>query len=193
MSPKKNYGRHAEDSHIIELYWQRDETAISLTSEKYGSFLFSSAYNILGDRLDCEECVNDTYLKVWNSIPPAKPKSLPAFISEIVRNAALDMYRKRTNKKRVPSELTVSMEELGDVIVDQIDMISEDDLGIVVRGFVDSLAARERFIFVGRYYFFRPVSDIARELGVSGSAVYKELSRLKDKMQKHLEKEGVGL
>lgn len=193
MSKKKNNIHHTDDSSIIELYWQRNEKAIALTSEKYGNLLFSSAFNILGDRLDCEECVNDTYLKVWNSIPPEKPKSFPAFISELVRNTALDMYRKRTSKKRVPSELTMSMEEIGDVLGDRVEAVSEDDLGMAVRNFVESLAAREKFIFIGRYYFFRPVSDIARELGVSGSAVYKELARLKEKMQIHLMEEGVGL
>lgn len=193
MSKKKQRKSNADDARIVELYWQRDEEAISLTSEKYGSFLFSSAFNILQDRLDCEECVNDTYLKVWNSIPPARPRSFIAFIAELVRNTALDMYRKRMSKKRVPTELTVSMEELAETLGEGLADVHDEDLGIAVRAFVKSLAERERFVFIGRYYFARPVSDIAKELGVSDSAVYKELKNLRDKMRVYLEKEGVCL
>lgn len=193
MSKKKQRKSNADDARIIELYWQKNEEAISLTSEKYGSFLFSSAFNILQDRLDCEECVNDTYLKVWNSIPPARPRSFIAFIAELVRNTALDMYRKRMSRKRVPTELTVSMDELGDALGEHLADISDDDLGLAIRSFVRSLPERDKFIFVGRYYFARPVSDIAKELGVSDSAVYKELTRLRDRMRTYLEDEGVYL
>ena len=94
-------GRNATDEEIIELYWQRDEYAIQATSDKYGKFLYKIAYNILHDNLDCEECRNDTYLEVWNSIPPQRPWAFRAFISKIMRNIAIDKYYEKTNKKRI--------------------------------------------------------------------------------------------
>ncbi len=97
---------------IIEMYWQRDERAIHETDEKYGQFFFRIVYNILHDRLDCEECQNDTYLGVWNAIPPTKPFVFPAFITQIMRRSAINRYKEKTSKKHISSEFTVSMGDL---------------------------------------------------------------------------------
>lgn len=99
-----------DDEEIVRLYFDRDEAAIRETDRKYGKFLFGIAYNILHDRLDCEECRNDTYLGIWNSIPPTRPVSFRAFITRIMRNTAIKKYKERTCLKRVPSELTVPLD-----------------------------------------------------------------------------------
>ena len=106
----------ATDETIVELYWKRDETAIRLTDEKYGKYLYAIAYRILHDSLDCEECLNDTYLGTWNCIPPAKPNPLQLFVSKIMRNIAIDRFRGRMASRRVPSEMTVSLEELDECL-----------------------------------------------------------------------------
>ena len=113
------------DEQIIELYWQREERAIQETDKKHGQFLFRIAYNILHDRLDCEECQNDTYLGVWNAIPPTRPTVFPAFITQIMRRIAINRYKEKTSKKRIPSELTVSMEYINDFLQcnDRVDAV----------------------------------------------------------------------
>ena len=100
------------DGDIIELYFLRDERAISETDAKYGKYLFSVAYNVVHDRLDCEECLNDTYLDAWNAMPPERPAVLKAFLAIIMRRRAIDRYKAEKRKKRIPSELTVSLSEL---------------------------------------------------------------------------------
>ena len=100
------------DEKIIDLFWQRDEQAISQTDTKYGKYLYKIAYNILNDRLDSEECQNDTYLAAWDAIPPHKPLCLPAFLTQLIRRISIDRYRESRRQKRIPTELIVSMEEL---------------------------------------------------------------------------------
>ena len=96
------------DEEIVSLYWQQNEDAIQLTSDKYGKFLYRIAYNILHDHSDCEECQNDTYHRVWNRIPPTRPNAFRAFLAAIMRNVAIDKYYENVSKKRIPSEFTVS-------------------------------------------------------------------------------------
>ena len=105
-----------QDDRIVELYWNREETAIDATEKKYGAYLMKIAYNILADREDSRECVNDTYLKVWNCIPPHRPEALSAFLAKIARQTAIDIFRRRTSPKRRGSEYAVSLSELEDCI-----------------------------------------------------------------------------
>ena len=100
------------DEQIIQLYWDRNETAITATDEKYGRYLYTIAYNVLHDRLDCEECLNDTYLGTWNRIPPTRPAAFMVFLSKIMKNIAVDRHRKNTAEKRVPGELDVQFIEI---------------------------------------------------------------------------------
>ena len=104
------------DEEIVSLYWERDEAAITETDKKYGKYLFAIAYNIVRDNMDCEECLNDTYLSTWNQIPPAKPTVLQIFLSKIMRNTAIDKFRNSTAAKRIPAELTYSLDELGECL-----------------------------------------------------------------------------
>ena len=181
------------DAKIIELFWKRDEKAIEETDFKYKNYLYSIAYNVLHDRLDCEGCVNDTYLDAWNSIPPAKPTVLQAFLATIVRRTAIDCYKARNRQKRVASELTVSLSEVEDFISGDSDVYTEIDakeLGRVISDFIRSLSERRMYIFMSRYYLYRPIAEIAKILDCSESTVNKEIATIKVELKAKLEKEG---
>ena len=184
------------DEQIVELYWQRDEQAIKQTDIKYKKFLLSIAYNIVHDRCDCDECLNDTYIGAWNSIPAARPTFLQAFLATIMRRTAIDCYKTRKRQKRIASELTVSLSEVGDFIADDDDMYSEaeaKELGQVISDFVRSLSDRRMYIFMSRYYTARPIKEIARLLNCSESTVNKEIAVIKRDLKAKLEKEGYSL
>ena len=110
-----------DDDKIVELYWERDEKAIEETDFKYKKYLFSIAYNVVHDRLDCEECLNDTDLGAWNAIPPTKPSVLKAFLTTITRRIAIKCYHSNMRQNVIPSEMTVSLSELEEIIADESD------------------------------------------------------------------------
>lgn len=181
------------DEKIIELYFKRDERAITETDAKYRKFLFSIAYNILHDTCDCEECLNDTYKDTWNSIPPARPSLLQAFLAAIMRRTAIDLYKTKTRQKRISSEFTVSLSEIEDFISNKDDTFSSVDaneLGRVISDFVRSLSERKMYIFMSRYYIFRPINEIAKLLSCSESTINKEIAAIKKQLKEKLEKEG---
>ena len=181
------------DDAIIELYWQRDEDAIKQTDAKYKNYLLSVAYNMLRDSGDCEECLNDTYLGTWNAIPPARPSALKAFLTAIMRRTAVNIYNRRMRQKRVPSELTDSLDELDYLIAHEESVDSELDaeqLGKVISDYVRSLPTRGRYIFMSRYYAAEPIERIAAALSVSRSTVNKEIAAIKHGLRQKLESEG---
>lgn len=181
------------DQDIIELYWNRDEQAINETDLKYGKYLFKIAFNLLHDRLDCEECLNDTYLGVWRAIPPSRPNAFKAFLTTVTRRVSINRYNSLRAKKAVPSELTVSLAELGDFIADEGDVDADFDakrLGQVISSFIRSLSSRRRFIFIGRYYAAEPINTIADDLNLSRSTVNKELAAIRKALKEKLESEG---
>jgi RNA polymerase sigma-70 factor (ECF subfamily) len=182
------------DEQIVELYWRREENAIRETDKKYGRYLFKVAHNILLDREDSEECKNDAYLEAWNSIPPTRPRTLGSFMTQIVRCIALDRYKAKTTKKRIPSELFVSMEDLSYILADGDFAETEymaKEVGKMINAYVKGLTEKEQYIFVSRYYVAEKVEDIARELGVSQPTVYRELEHIKNGLREYLEREGV--
>ncbi len=181
------------DEDIIELYWKREERAIQETDVRYGRYLFTIAYNIVHDRLDCEECLNDTYLGTWNSIPPHRPSIFQVFLARITRNVAVDKYRENTASKRIPSEMTVSLEELNDCIADESSFDEEETvrtISKVLNTFLQTLPERERFTFVCRYYYSDSVSNIAKMLQVSERTVFRTLAKTRAKLKELLEKAG---
>ena len=182
------------DEEIIALYWDRDEQAISRTDEKYKKFLLSVAFNIVFDDQDCEECLNDTYIDAWNSMPPSKPALLQAFLATIMRRTAIDRYKSRKRQKRIASELTVSLSELEEIIADESDSSAEtDELARLLSDFVRSLPDRRMYIFMSRYYFVRPIGEIASLLCCSESTVNKEIAAIKRELKEKLMKEGYTL
>lgn len=179
------------DDEIIALYWERNEAAISATDRKYGGYLYTIAYNILHNPQDCEECRNDTYLQTWNTIPPQRPTKFQAYLTRIIRCISIDRYRELRRLKRVPSELTVSLEELSEVLASDPHAEQENaDLARCIADYVASLPQRRRLIFVCRYYCADPPDRIGAMLGVTTSAVYKELGKIRNGLRKHLEQEG---
>ena len=182
-----------DDDKIIELYWQRDEEAIEATDFKYRKYLYKIAYNIVRDNVDCEECLNDTYLGSWNAIPPSKPSVLKAFLTTIMRRISIKRYHNNLRKKVIPSEMTVSLSELEDFIVGDEDVGDDFDavkLGEIISNFVRYLSEREKFIFMSRYYLAEPIDIIARNLGLSRSTINKELAAIRSALKEKLESEG---
>lgn len=189
-------GFEKADEAIVDLYWQRDEMAIRETDRKYGKYLFTIAYNMLHDRQDCEECVDDTYIGAWNSIPPTRPQFLQVFLSKITRNIAVNCYKKKTAEKRIPSELTLSLDELRENI--NYSAFADDDyatheLGRIINRYIDTLTDRQEFIFVCRYYYSDRIADIATMLRVSENTVHRELATIRQGLRERLEKEGYSL
>ncbi len=178
------------DEQIIELYWRREEKAIQETDKKYGQFLFRIAYNILHERLDCEECQNDTYLGVWNAIPPTRPTVFPAFITQIMRRIAINRYKEKASKKRIPSELTISMEDVNgtlhgdDSVAVKYEMA---EVGKIINNYVRELSDRQRYIFIDRFYLAESVETIATDLSISVPAVYREIDKIKHSLKLYLE------
>jgi RNA polymerase sigma-70 factor (ECF subfamily) len=182
-----------DDESIVELYWQRNQKAIEETDFKYKKYLLSIAYNVLHEPLDCEECLNDTYLGAWNAIPPTRPNVLKAFLTVVVRRIAIKRYHRNLKKSSVPSELTVSLSELEDFIIGDEDISTDFDaarLGRVISDFVRSLSERRQFIFVSRYYASEPIDSIASDLNLSRSMINKELAAIKTALREKLESEG---
>lgn len=175
------------DEQIISLYNDRDEQAIQATADKYGNFCMSLAYDILASRPDAEECVNDTYLRAWNSIPPAKPQSLQAFLAAITRRLSLDRYRETRAAKR-NRELEVSFEELSDSI--SIPDDRADELPELLNGFLRSLDYPERRLFLRRYWFSVPVETLAKEEGTTKNAITVRIYKTRNKLRTYLKERG---
>jgi len=185
-----------DDDSIVALYWARDEQAIEETDFKYKAYLYTVAYYILHERLDCEECLNDTYLGAWNAMPPARPNVLKAFLTTIARRIAVKRYHRNMRKSVVPSEMTVSLSELADFVAGDGDADAAFDsarLGRVISDFVRSLPDRKRFIYMSRYYMAEPIAVIAGELSLSRSTVNKELAAIRYTLKEKLESEGYSL
>lgn len=186
-----------EDSEIVELYLRRDEKAITKTDLKYKNYLLSVALSIVNDREDCRECLNDTYLAAWNAIPPAKPVSLRAFLTVILRRIAINRYYSKNRKGQVPSEMTLSLAEFGDALAHDDEgvetMIDTAELAGVISGFVRTLPERRQYIFLARYYMCMPIDKIADELSLSRSMVQKELSAIRSALKEKLESEGYSI
>ena len=193
QNERRKKGAVIADEAIIELYWARNERAIKETDVKYGKYLFTIAYNILHDRLDCEECVSDTYLGAWNGIPPARPTVFQVFLSRITRNISINRYKKDRASRRIPGELLVSLEELeesGAVLAMEEDEEAVRNLSRVFNEFVKTLNEREEFIFVCRYYYSDRVQSIARMLNVGERTVFRDLEKIKSELRTRLESEG---
>jgi len=185
-------GAGADMNGLVELFWQRDERALDHTQREYGEYCFAVAHNILGNISDAEECVNDAYLRVWNSIPPAKPNNFKAFIAKITRNLAIDRLKHRSAEKR--SVAMVAFEELEDVLFSKDSHIS-DDLALsqvqkAINNFLYTQTPRDRAIFILRYFYCEQVSVIAKKMGVGESNASKILASTREKLRAYLKKEG---
>lgn len=180
-----------EDDRIIELFFERSEQGIMEMASKYGKLLFSISNNILNNKEDAMECVNDTYLGAWKVIPPQKPNPLSAFICKIVRNLSLKKYRHKTAVKR-NSSFDESMEELENYIPSSSveESWSAQQLGIHMDEFLYTLDEDSRVMFVRRYWFSDSIGDIANLFNLSENNVSVKLLRIRKGLKNYLEKEG---
>ena len=184
-----------QDCEIVDLYWARSENAISETDIKYGKYCRKIAMNISCSVEDSEECVNDTYLSAWDSMPEERPNLLAPFLAAIVRNHALDLYRRSHSLKRGAGETALALDELLEVAgsSDTEDEVDAALLSEHINGFLAALDKKDRIIFVRRYFYVDPLSGIASALSMSESAVKSQLFRLRQKLREFLEKEGYSL
>ena len=182
-----------EDERIVLLYWDRDEAAISESSMKYGAYCTSIAQNILKNPADAEECVNDTYLSTWNSIPPTIPTILSAFLGKITRNLAFNKYKHNHVMKRGNGEIAVVLDELAECVsgVDDVEQeIDRRELVATINSFLETLPPKKRNIFICRYWYSDSVSSIARRYEMTESNVSVTLNRLRSKLKEYLSERG---
>ena len=183
-----------DDQKIIELYFARDEQAIRETDVKYGRLCHRIAYNILNNHEDSEECVNDTYVGVWNAIPPVRPDNLMAFVCRITRNLSLKRleYMKREKRSRA---VLVSLTELEEVLPDNriAPDAGDEEIGRLISEFLRGQKEEIRNVFIRKYYFFDSIEDIAKRYLFTESKVKNMLFRTRNKLKEFLIKEGVEL
>ncbi len=181
-----------DDKSIIDLFFNRNEDAIKETERKYGKLCFGIAKNILSNDQDAEECVNDTYLGAWNSIPPERPKNFMAYISRIARNIALKRYEYYTADKRNAYEL-VSLHELEEVLADEDapDALSEEELGEILNDFLRNEKEDARNVFVRKYWYFDSLESIAQRYSFSITKVKSMLFHTRNRLKSYLKTRGI--
>lgn len=185
-----------DDDRIVDLYWARSELAITETAKAYGHYCLAIANNILKNREDAKECVNDTYLKAWNAIPPLRPTVFRAFLGKITRNLSLNRYKEQRAEKRGGNEITLLYSELEDCVPSGSDVEAEYETNHVmevINSFLLSLDKEYRIVFVRRYWYADSVRSIAARFQMSESKVKSMLFRTRKKLKTYLENEGVTL
>ena len=185
-----------EDEQIIQLYFRRSEDAIAETAVKYGYYCRNISYGILRNMEDAEECETDTYLRVWNSIPPERPRYFSAYLGKIVRNLSLSRYRRTTAKFRGGSQLRLAYEELEQCIPSRCsveDAVEETILVHALEAFLHHLPQEKRRVFLLRYWYFRSIAEICDQLQLSEPKVRSMLFRMRKDLKTYLEKEGITL
>lgn len=184
------------DYEIIGLYNERNQEAVAATQDKYGAYCMKIAFNILSDRRDSEECVNDTYLQAWNTIPPQFPKVLRAFLGKITRNLSIDTLRKRKSVKRGAGEIDIIFEELEECIPgeDQIESaITQAEITEAVNEFLSGLSYEQRKLFVKRYWYAETLASSAASLGMSESKAASALFRMRKRLREHFNERGLSI
>ncbi|MBQ7354920.1 MAG: sigma-70 family RNA polymerase sigma factor [Clostridia bacterium] len=182
------------DERIVDLYFARSEEAIAETAARYGSYCKTIASSILASNEDTEECVNDTWLKAWNSIPPARPGSLKAYLAKITRNLAIHRREKERAEKRGGGEIPLVLSELAECVPDQStveDGFSKVALADVLNRFLSGLPREKRIVFLRRYWYNASVAEIAGDMGLTEAKVKSILHRLRGQLKLLLEKEEI--
>ena len=181
------------DKSIIDLYFSRDEEAITQTDKKYGRYCYSIAYNILTNKEDAEESVSDTYMTAWKAIPPRRPSVLSTFLGKITRHISIDRWRERSAYKRGGGEVPLALEELNDCVAGMQNVEMEYERKEIVKAYVkflDTLPITERRVFICRYWYVESIETIADTFGFSQSKVKTMLHRTRAKLRKQLAEEG---
>jgi len=184
------------DVEIINLYFNRDQSAITQSANQYGSYCYSIAYSILNNSEDSNECLNDTWLRAWNAIPPQRPNKLSLFLGKITRNLAFDRYKMSKAQKRSSSEVALVLNELNECISSSISVeqtIEDDELIKLINKFLLSLPERECNIFLLRYWYNKPLAEISTRFSIKENNIKASLFRSRKKLKTYLEKEGVNI
>lgn len=182
-----------EDAQIIALYWSRDGEAIRQTDEKYGAYCFTIAQRIVQSHEDSEECVNDTWLRAWNAMPPERPDYLKLFLAAITRNLSLDRLKERKTAKRVGGAAALALDELSECVSgspEVEDAVIAKELSESVGRFLDTLPPETRKLFLRRYFFLESAEEIAQMYAMRPGTVTVALHRTRKKLREHLKREG---
>ena len=182
-----------DDEKIIEMFFERSEQGIRELDNKYGKVCHNLSYNIVNSRQDAEECVNDAYLGVWNTIPPTRPNPLLSYIAKIVRNISLKSYWRKEADKR-SGQYTIALQEIEGCIAAPKtveDEIEARELARIIENFLDTLTVENRVIFMRRYWFAESYKDIAEFVGLTEKNISVRLTRIREKMKKYLIERGV--
>lgn len=189
---QEKYGSVRSDMDIIDMYWARNEDAIRHTDVKYRQYLIAVGMGILHSTEDSEECLNDTYVGAWNSMPPNRPNVLRAFLGAIMRKISISRHRANTRQKRSLGA-TFSLTDFEDFLPDSDQPYTGsqvESLGHVISDYLRSITDRQRYIFISRYYYTKSIDQIMAELGCSRSTVNKEIAAIKQGLKEYLAKEG---
>ena len=185
-----------DDGQIIDLYWARSETAISETANKYSKYCHAIAFNILHSNEDSEECVNDTYMRAWDAMPPKRPNRLSTFLGKITRNLSLNKYEKYAAEKRGCGQVPLALDELQDCVpaAGNVEQTIEDaELIAIFNRFLAALPTDTRKVFMQRYWYLCPIKEIAEDYSFSESKVKMTLLRARNELKQILEKEGIAI
>ena len=185
-----------EDTQIIDLYWARDEQAITESQRSYGAYCHSIAFHILYDRDDADECVNDTWLRAWNAMPPKRPGRLSLFLGTITRNLSLDRWKGKHTMKRGNGEMMLALDELAECVPDgrsTEEAVEASELERLINEFLHTLPERDCNVFLRRYWYVEEYSEIAFRYGMNLNTVKTSLFRTRARLKSFLEKEGIVL
>ncbi|HIW73746.1 MAG TPA: RNA polymerase sigma factor [Firmicutes bacterium] len=183
-----------DDRQIVDLFWERSDSAIAESQRKYAGYCFSIAYAILDNREDAHECVNTALLRAWKAIPPARPERLSAFLGKITRNLAMNRRKQAAAGKRGGGQAPLALSELEECLPDARSTEAEADdraLAETLNRFLAGLPAEKRRLFVRRYWYMQPLASLAAQAGGSESRIKSQLFRLRKQLKAHLETEGI--
>ena len=183
-----------DDEHLIRLLHQRDEQALKIIKEQYGSFCFQVAYRMTGNKEDAEECVNDMLMGVWNSVPPNNPSHLLAYLAGLVRKTAMQKYEKAHRQKRGGTQFSVALEEIAEILPapEQVEKeIEQKEMTAALTAWLQTLPPDTKRIFIARYYMADSMNTIAEQHDLTVGAVKMKLLRIRQQLREYLEKEGL--
>jgi RNA polymerase sigma-70 factor (ECF subfamily) len=177
-----------DDERIIELFWLRSEDALTECKIKFGGYCRTIAKNILGNAEDADECINDTWFRAWNAIPPTRPTRLKSFLGKVTRNLALDKYEASHTQKRGGGMIEIALEELADIPIPET---NDENITQVINGFLHSEPPESTDIFLMRYWYLHSIKEISFEYGYSESKITSLLFRMRKRLKEKLESEGL--
>ena len=180
------------DQAIVQKFWDRDENAINDSKKQYEDYWLYIANNVLHNRQDAEECLNDALLAAWKSIPPQKPENLKTYLGKLIREIAINRWKKNTRQKRIPSEITQSLDEIAEMVSggDFEEEIEQAELSREISRFLFSIDETKRNVFIRRYWHYDSIESICQRYGFGKSKVLMMLKRTRDDLARHLKKEG---